>query len=347
MNNILQFYQEPETENMAPDSAYKPAGSCWTKYALLICTISGLDPIETGYGKAQRDAVMDSCAQRISHVIGKEGFVGRATVRQLAVVFHYERRSEADEMIIRVGVCVESIREVNRIRCRLKADVREFFSDRLSDVDMDILNFINIPGTPGKQLSSAMPETALPSSGGLLSGSLEKRMRGLYKEKLHGEPSGILSPENKLLQAAALSIRSDLSSMNAVRKQLGVDAWMAKVSGFLMSLPVGAYLIRRDRSIALWNPEAERITGFPAEEVLNFRGEHPSIHHYSLDGKLLCTSGCPVSSVFDTCEPVAAAIQVTCKNGGLRPVNVLMVPLLDEDNHPALVMQLFTAAEED
>ncbi len=62
----------------------------------------------------------------------------------------------------------------------------------------------------------------------------------------------------------------------------------------------GVYVTTDEREIVYWSAGAERITGYPAEEVVGRHCYDNILVHTDLHGKQLCVSGCPLESCIQT-----------------------------------------------
>lgn len=103
----------------------------------------------------------------------------------------------------------------------------------------------------------------------------------------------------------------------------------------------GAFAMRSDGRITLWNPAAERITGYMAAEVLGrrccdvFAGRDAG-------GKTLCSSNCWLLTLIKNGEPVETFDLQTRSKGG-RPIwlNMSTVVLPDRETRGARGIRMF------
>lgn len=84
----------------------------------------------------------------------------------------------------------------------------------------------------------------------------------------------------------------------------------------------GVYVVDRERRITYWNPGAERITGFTADEVQGFSCSEGILRHVSEQGKQLCLGGCPLAAVMRDGSPRRASVYLHHKEGHRVPVTV-------------------------
>jgi phosphoserine phosphatase RsbU/P len=100
----------------------------------------------------------------------------------------------------------------------------------------------------------------------------------------------------------------------------------------LDALADGAYITDTDRKILFWSRAAERITGWPAQEVVNHRCADNILVHVDKDGNQLCSDGhCPLHRAMVTGEMSEDPLLVFAqhKRGHRIPVEVTVAPLRD------------------
>jgi phosphoserine phosphatase RsbU/P len=118
---------------------------------------------------------------------------------------------------------------------------------------------------------------------------------------------------------------STYSAISSVPLLAGLDA-----PELLNLLADGAYITDRQRRIVFWNTAAERITGWPAEEVVG-RGCHDNIlMHVDKDGHPLCGhEHCPLHRSIVTGQPSPTPLLVFAQHKRrLRtPVEVMVSPV--------------------
>jgi len=114
-----------------------------------------------------------------------------------------------------------------------------------------------------------------------------------------------------------------------------VDASMPEPAFFnyeriLDSLNDGVYVTDRERRIVYWSPAAERITGWPADEILGKRCCDNVLSHIDKDGHPLCGEEyCPLHRSIITGESNTAPIIVFAqsKDGNRIPMQVSVSPI--------------------
>ncbi len=100
----------------------------------------------------------------------------------------------------------------------------------------------------------------------------------------------------------------------------------------LDALADGAYITDPDRKIIFWSRAAERITGWPARDVVNHRCSDNILVHVDKDGNRLCgEEHCPLHRAMVTGEMSAEPLLVFAqhKDGHRIPVEVSVAPLHD------------------
>lgn len=121
----------------------------------------------------------------------------------------------------------------------------------------------------------------------------------------------------------------------------------------LNSLADGVYITDADRRILFWNRAAERITGWPAKEVVGGRCQDNILAHIDKDGHQLCGHElCPLHRSIVTGHPSPKPLLVfaNSKSGKRVPVEVTVAPIQDPDGRVVGGIQLFrdlTAAVQD
>jgi PAS domain S-box-containing protein len=101
----------------------------------------------------------------------------------------------------------------------------------------------------------------------------------------------------------------------------------------LDSINDGVYVTTRDRQIVYWNPSAERITGWTAQDVMGNYCHAGILCHEDKDGHRLCgEESCPlhraITSGNASDSPIVLFAQ--CKQGGFVPLRVSVAPVLSE-----------------
>jgi diguanylate cyclase (GGDEF)-like protein/PAS domain S-box-containing protein len=93
------------------------------------------------------------------------------------------------------------------------------------------------------------------------------------------------------------------------------------------NLTEGVYFLDRSRRITYWNRGAERLTGYPAAEVLGRRCADGLLQHMDPGGRLLCNDGCPMEATMRDGRERAAEVFLHHKDGHRVPITVRAVPI--------------------
>ena len=92
----------------------------------------------------------------------------------------------------------------------------------------------------------------------------------------------------------------------------------------------GVYFVDRDRRITFWNKGAERITGYPAAEVVGSRCFDNILMHVDDKGTLLCKEHCPLAATILDGAERTADVYLRHKDGHRVSVNIRITPLRNE-----------------
>ncbi|MCX7882844.1 MAG: sensor domain-containing diguanylate cyclase [Brevinematales bacterium] len=115
----------------------------------------------------------------------------------------------------------------------------------------------------------------------------------------------------------------------------------------LNHLTEGAYILDQSRTILFWNPAAEKITGFQAEEVVGKSCKDNILRHIDDKGRNLCEDGCPMLCILSGERFIEADVFLHHKKGYRLPVHVkgILFPstLFPTLNHPTenVAIELF------
>ena len=106
----------------------------------------------------------------------------------------------------------------------------------------------------------------------------------------------------------------------------------------LETAPYGAYAVDLTQTIVFWNPQAERILGYEAHQVLG-RKCYEVLQGLTIDGSgPFCVRNCPgiIAARGGQIPPVADA-RVQCASGQRRQVIVIPLITADEADRPVLI----------
>jgi len=102
------------------------------------------------------------------------------------------------------------------------------------------------------------------------------------------------------------------------------------------------YFVDRDRQITYWNKGAERITGYPAVEVVGSRCYDNILMHVDSHGTLLCKDHCPLAATLQDGSERTADVYLRHKDGHRVSVNIRITPLKDEHGEIVGAVEVFT-----
>ena len=63
------------------------------------------------------------------------------------------------------------------------------------------------------------------------------------------------------------------------------------------------YVVDRQRRVTYWNPAAERLTGYPADQVVGRCCRDGILNHVDHEGTSLCKSRCPLLATIGDGQP--------------------------------------------
>lgn len=128
-----------------------------------------------------------------------------------------------------------------------------------------------------------------------------------------------------------------------------VDLSALAAPEILNALAEGAYITDADRCILFWNKAAERITGWPASEVVGKSCRDNILCHVDKDGHELCgREYCPLhrSIVTDQASDGPILVYAKSRAGRRIPVEVTVAPLHNSSGEVAGGIELFRDASE-
>jgi len=110
----------------------------------------------------------------------------------------------------------------------------------------------------------------------------------------------------------------------------------------LDNLHDGVYYVDLERRILYWNQAAERITGFPADEVVGGRCSDNILMHVDENGEQLCLDGCPLAATMEDGKLREMEAYLHHKQGHRVPVSVRAAALRDDQGRISGVVEIFT-----
>jgi len=105
----------------------------------------------------------------------------------------------------------------------------------------------------------------------------------------------------------------------------------------ILSIAEGIFVLNEAGEIIFMNPEAERLLGWSADELVN-KNAHDIIHCHNVDGSFLTLEQCQMRNVIRTGKPYCSANDLfTRKNGSIFSISVLCSPIMEGDKIVASV----------
>ncbi|MBI5026369.1 MAG: PAS domain-containing protein [Nitrospirae bacterium] len=115
-----------------------------------------------------------------------------------------------------------------------------------------------------------------------------------------------------------------------IKSQLfeAVASERSKAESLLYGIADGVYSANIERQIISWNPSAEKITGFKAEEVIG-KPCKEVLKHTDEEGHSLCESFCPFLSIVYKGERFSGEMYSNTSSGHRIPIHLSSGPVLD------------------
>jgi diguanylate cyclase (GGDEF)-like protein/PAS domain S-box-containing protein len=107
----------------------------------------------------------------------------------------------------------------------------------------------------------------------------------------------------------------------------------------------GIYFVDDQRLITYWNRAAERISGYPAAEMLGQRCSEDRLCHIDCEGREMCSTMCPLSRAVSNSQS-SGQIRVYLKHrdGRRLPVDVVSSPIRNKQGLVIGAVQIFRDA---
>jgi diguanylate cyclase (GGDEF)-like protein/PAS domain S-box-containing protein len=104
----------------------------------------------------------------------------------------------------------------------------------------------------------------------------------------------------------------------------------------------GVYFVDPERKITYWNKAAERITGYPRQEVLGLSCKENILIHINCKGLELCDLDCPLSKAIHTDTSSEIETFLRHRKGHRVPVAVRCAPVKDEGGNILGAVEIFS-----
>jgi diguanylate cyclase (GGDEF)-like protein/PAS domain S-box-containing protein len=115
-----------------------------------------------------------------------------------------------------------------------------------------------------------------------------------------------------------------------------------QLSQYLDHLFEGAYCVDAQRRILYWNPAAEKITGFRADEVIGTCCADNILQHVDAMGVGMCREGCPLAKTLKDSRSREGQVFLHHKLGHRVPVRMRTSILRDETGQVIGAIEVFT-----
>ncbi len=106
----------------------------------------------------------------------------------------------------------------------------------------------------------------------------------------------------------------------------------------------GVYFVNRDRRIAYWNDGAEQLSGYRARDVVGRCCGENFLGHVDADGRPLCKTGCPLTSVLRDGQARSAEFFLRHQQGKRVALSVRVFPMRDAAGNVIGAVEVFREA---
>lgn len=213
---------------------------------------------------------------------------------------------------------------------------------------------------------------------GVLAKSRSHSDFAVMAEEIRAAVEAISCKEGKVKAQIQLGFAEDLSLLvkrlcNALLEGTVVDASvhreedrkrMELLEQLLDLAPFGCYILKPDQTVLFWNRDAERILGYPADEMVGRMSIGSTLKCLHANGDLISSDHYPEAYALVNGEPQTAKMFMQRKDGTevlVRETVVpladsggkiswligLFVPLVDESYEHSLVRQIYQSATQD
>jgi len=112
----------------------------------------------------------------------------------------------------------------------------------------------------------------------------------------------------------------------------------------LDSLYDGVYLVDPQRKILYWNHGAERLSGFPASEVVGTSCADDILCHVDAEGTRLCRELCPLARTLQDAQERECEVFLHHRDGHRVPIAIRVSPILDPAGDVVAAVEVFNDA---
>jgi PAS domain S-box-containing protein/diguanylate cyclase (GGDEF)-like protein len=109
----------------------------------------------------------------------------------------------------------------------------------------------------------------------------------------------------------------------------------------LETVPVGLYVVDRERKIVLWSDGAEHITGYLRQEVIGHFCRENILDHCDSTGVRVCETACPLTCAIQNGRAIDRVLYLKHKQGHRVPVRVFATGVRNAHGHVIGAMEVF------
>jgi diguanylate cyclase (GGDEF)-like protein/PAS domain S-box-containing protein len=106
----------------------------------------------------------------------------------------------------------------------------------------------------------------------------------------------------------------------------------------------GVYFVDPERRILYWNKGAERISGYPASQVIGKFCHDNLLDHVDENGCHFCHSGCPLVEAVSQGKSTTVRVLLKHRDGRRIPVDTSVMPAVDEQGRVLGGVEIFRDA---
>jgi diguanylate cyclase (GGDEF)-like protein/PAS domain S-box-containing protein len=117
--------------------------------------------------------------------------------------------------------------------------------------------------------------------------------------------------------------------------------YVPSAEALLATMSEAVYVVDRQRRVTYWNPAAEQLTGYQADQVVGRRCRDGILNHVDDKGMSLCKSLCPLLATIGDGKPHDMLAFLHHHDGHRVPVAARAAALLDPDGNITGAVEVF------
>jgi diguanylate cyclase (GGDEF)-like protein/PAS domain S-box-containing protein len=117
--------------------------------------------------------------------------------------------------------------------------------------------------------------------------------------------------------------------------------YVPSAQALLAAMSEAVYVVDRQRRVTYWNPAAERLTGYPADQVVGRCCRDGILNHVDHEGTSLCKSRCPLLATIGDGQPHDMLAFLHHRDGHRVPVAARAAALADPDGNITGAVEVF------